>query len=502
MSAMENAATEKSDSVISDGALKVSPLLRRKSVLMGMLASGFVATNAAQGSSAVAATAPSYAARWAPSTAFVLGQQVVSPNNDVVSAKVAHTSSATYLADMPKWTHSSTFISKGSAFISAADSGLSTGAAGATNATALQAAIDLAWSSGVQEVRITRGGTYNFGKPITLRPGVHLNGTGSQAVTLNYTGTGSFLVQPSPGVRAYNFAVSNLTLTGPGIDTATVGVDLDSVSTSRFDDVSVIDFGKGIRVGSVVDGGAVYNTFMNCTATWCKIGFAIEASGSNATRFFACRANVCTIGLAITDSNNTTWVGGQIESGGIGVQITATSNAFSDNNLIDSTRFEGNTTAWVIASAFVRYTQIINPATFGTYAVKDAGSSTTHWGGGERSWTTSGVQDALGAFRFTRNQSGGGQLPAFVISDSTTTTGTPVTLQIETGRAAGYFLRGKQGGATKAEITAGGQGRFAAGIGVGNSVAAKNVGAVVRKVQIFDAAGVSLGYIAVYNSIT
>lgn len=41
-----------------------------------------------------------------------------------------------------------------------------------------------------------------------------------------------------------------------------------------------------------------------------------------------------------------------------------------------------------------------------------------------------------------------------------------------------------------------------AGLGVGNSAAATTPGAVVRKIEIFDAAGASLGFIAVYDAIT
>ena len=84
------------------------PLLGRKSVMMGILTSGIVIATAGQPSAAAAATVTN-ASSWTPSTAYVLGQQVISPNNDVVSAKVAHTSSATYPADAVKWTLSSTF---------------------------------------------------------------------------------------------------------------------------------------------------------------------------------------------------------------------------------------------------------------------------------------------------------------------------------------------------------------------------------------------------------
>jgi hypothetical protein len=40
------------------------------------------------------------------------------------------------------------------------------------------------------------------------------------------------------------------------------------------------------------------------------------------------------------------------------------------------------------------------------------------------------------------------------------------------------------------------------GLGVGNSAAATTLGSVTKKVEIFDAAGVSLGFVPVYGSIT
>lgn len=46
-------------------------------------------------------------------------------------------------------------------------------------------------------------------------------------------------------------------------------------------------------------------------------------------------------------------------------------------------------------------------------------------------------------------------------------------------------------------------GRVSAGsLGVGNSVAATTLGSVVKKIEVFDAAGTSLGFIAVYDSIS
>ena len=115
MSVTDTAAQGEAGSVRSGEAARVLPLLGRKSVLLGMLTSGFVLANAAPAFAAgtikpsVAATVPTTAMRWTPSTAYVLAQQVITPNNDVVSANVSHTSSAAYATDTAKWALSPTY---------------------------------------------------------------------------------------------------------------------------------------------------------------------------------------------------------------------------------------------------------------------------------------------------------------------------------------------------------------------------------------------------------
>jgi parallel beta-helix repeat protein len=55
---------------------------------------------------------------------------------------------------------------------------------------------------------------------------------------------------------------------------------------------------------------------------------------------------------------------------------------------------------------------------------------------------------------------------------------------------------------TTGQIKADGKVIAVGGIGVGNSASAKQLGAVVRKVEVFSANGASIGWIPVYNSIT
>lgn len=100
----------------SRGQVGGQRLLGRKSVVMGMLTSGFAIASVTNPSAAqagtvkpIAATQPVDVLRWTPATVYVAGRQVISPNNDVVSSSVAHTSSATYFTDVAKWTLSGTY---------------------------------------------------------------------------------------------------------------------------------------------------------------------------------------------------------------------------------------------------------------------------------------------------------------------------------------------------------------------------------------------------------
>ncbi len=74
---------------------------------------------------------------------------------------------------------------------------------------------------------------------------------------------------------------------------------------------------------------------------------------------------------------------------------------------------------------------------------------------------------------------------------ATTTSGGQITLVGANSRQAGpFYSRGLNRVETRATR-----------LGVGNSLAATTPGTVVRKVEIFDAAGASLGFVPVYSSI-
>lgn len=74
------------------------------------------------------------------------------------------------------------------------------------------------------------------------------------------------------------------------------------------------------------------------------------------------------------------------------------------------------------------------------------------------------------------------------------------------GFAVGYSAPGVAAknvylNASTGDVTAIGRGTFAT-LGVGNAASATTPGACVKKIEIFDASGVSLGFIPVYSSIT
>jgi hypothetical protein len=332
-----------------------------------------------------------------------------------------------------------------------ANDGLTIMTAKATIGSAIAAA-------GGSRPRIQLGvGSFSVVAGILYPYGTVFVGAGSALTTLTFTGTGTLFAPASPGFRTCYPVFEGMTIQGPGKETATVGISLDSVTDASLKDIVVRLFGIGVQIGSSVPGGAVYNHLDHITASSCGVGFRIEASGSNATKLVGCRANACFIGLEISDSNNTNWIAGSFERNSIGVQVSATSNALADQNMVTFARFEGNTTAWAVTSSNVRDFQILYPATFGAYIINDLGTRTTQWGNNPVTCkTSSSVASATGSWRFERVINGGAELPALNVVDSVTTTGTPVTLQIETERAAGYFLRGRRGGKTHFEVRADG----------------------------------------------
>lgn len=224
-----------------------SALLGRKSVLMGMAASmGFAFTTAAQPTSAaggtvkpIAASQPAYAPKWTQNTAYVRGQQVISPNNDVVSANVAHTSSSTYTTDIVKWTLSSTYLTlavasstyapalvgdkapvrKDELVLNVRDYG-ALGNSSHDDTNMIQSAINAAAISG--GVVYLPAGRYVLTGSLTLKRNVSLAGAGETATLLYQSNASTHGVT---GVDLAYWGIRDLQIVGPGTGTGADGIN-------------------------------------------------------------------------------------------------------------------------------------------------------------------------------------------------------------------------------------------------------------------------------------
>lgn len=339
------------------------------------------------------------------------------------------------------------------------------------NAAALQAAINAANAAGGGVVTLPPG-NIRFATSLTIYGKVTLTGQGSQATVLKYTGAAQAIVQATPGTRIYGLGVRALKL--QDIGTGTIGLDLDSVSSSTIEDVLIDGFTTAVELQGT-NGYCVYNRFINVTAQNATTGFLIGAAGSNSNTFLACRANVCTTGWNITDSNQNQLSHCQIESGTTGVSITSSASALADRNTIAFTRFEGNTTNINITSSNVRETFLVgNHHVDGAFT--DSGTRTTRidpFGttGPNVKIVSANAAAATGTFEFERTTAAASSEPAMVIRDSNTGSGTPVTIQAETGRSTGSFFKGVRGGTAYFEAYANGALGIADGITAPGTVA-------------------------------
>lgn len=332
------------------------------------------------------------------------------------------------------------------------------------NSAALQAALNAANAAGGGVVTLPPG-NIRYGTTLVTYGGVHLEGQGAQNTILKYTGSTQGIVQSTPGTRIYGVGIRSLKL--QDIGTGTNGLGLNSVSSGVFDDLLIDGFDTAVRLqGS--NGYCVYNRFNNVTAQNCTTGFIVGATGSNSNTFMACRANLCTTGWNITDSNQNQLIGCQIEVCTTGVSITSTASSLSDRTTIMGCRFEGNTTNVNITSSNVRETFLMGNH-YATGSSVDSGTRTQALDLFGTTGPAVHLHSALtavatGSFRFSRSVQGGASLPAMVVADTNTGGGTPVTLQIETERSTGTFLRGQRGGATYFEAYANGAIGIADGI--------------------------------------
>jgi len=363
---------------------------------------------------------------------------------------------------------------------------------------ALQAGIDQNLNGG-PPLKIHRE-PYAFATTLTITlgtAGATILGEGRNNTILSYTGAGSAFVSATPTVRTYNVLMRDFNITDAG--TGTIGLDLSSISLSHFENLVITGFTTDVKITSTSNGFAVYNRFYNVNAFNATTGFHILPSGSNANTFYGCRGNVCTTGALIADSNENHFDSCQFDACPTGVSITASGTGLSPRNYINQCRFEnGGATNIVIGTNVPETALIMNRHVTGT-ALSDSGTRTQTLGVSGNTDVLS-LNSAMGgatapAFSFERSANGGaGENPALRIVDSVTSTGTPVSLQIETGRVAGHAIRvlNGVGGTESFGVLADGK------IHTNQNVATATVGAQLERMPIYDETGALIGYIPIY----
>lgn len=313
-------------------------------------------------------------------------------------------------------------------------------------------------------------GAYSVGD-LTVRSGRSIIGAGRNATILTYTGTGTAISSSISGTRIYGVRLDGFTLQ---TTTGAIGVDWDSISNGSIYECNISGFSdRALYLRSAINGGAVYNNFYGCSflgkgAATTSIGVEVGDSGSNTNTFYGCSSKSSAIGLKVVNSNHVTWNGGSLEANNVGLAVESITSARSDNFICNNTRFENNTVAnWKIGEttgAFVRNSFILHPAIVtdpgGNVELGDRIHKHTSLGIVEQSGA---VAQASGTYRFERTANGGTELPAFVVSDPVTSVGTPVTIQAETGRTAGYPFRAVRAGTTYWDVDAAGNTRQPAG---------------------------------------
>lgn len=288
-------------------------------------------------------------------------------------------------------------------------------------------------------------------------------GDGKVSTTLSYTGSAAAFGVSAASTRVYDCGIEHLTVVNDG--TGTIGLDLDSVSTSHFEHVTITDFPTAARLHSTIEGGCLYTRWYDVTAQMdgsAVVGFHVDALASNATHFIACRYNGPnnTVGTAwkMVDALGVTVTDCDIDQVLVGFDLTAPSGAgFTDYNIIKGNRIELCGTVYSLG-ANVRFTRIFgNTYQSNTVILSDAGTYTYFmdppFSSAERYADTG---SASGNRRFQNNADQGAN-PFVVIADNTASTAGAIALQIENTSSGGILAKGSVSGAEKFSIDSGGK---------------------------------------------
>lgn len=367
-------------------------------------------------------------------------------------------------------------------------------------------AIQAAFAAAAPSIVFFPAGTYKVTSTLLFQSGHILMGvSGPQKntgqSTISFAGiSGAVLAPKTPTSNTVNVKIINLTLDGR--TTSSPVLDFTRTSYSRAQECWVHGTAAsavGILLDAVTTGQCYFNIIDQAK---------IEMANGTAVRFTR-GANVNQI------------IGGKIGNSRIGVEFLSASAGntligtdFEDNaikhiyvdagfNNAISCHFEGAPIGLDITAAgssFGRYGN--HYATTVTTIVQDASTQSLVFEAlpGEKTYLTvgrtkilsdwfsvstflridpmpwSGTANSLVTFFYDVNTTGSREINLYK-GDGT------ATIQIKLNAASGKVLA-------------------VGGIGVGNALAATTPGSVVKKIEVFDATGASIGYIPVYNTIT
>jgi hypothetical protein len=237
--------------------------------------------------------------KWAPSTAYTLGQQIINPTADVVKANVGHTSAAAYATDVAKWDLSTTQTTANNAVPKASARVRSAVLTNGTDQTAtLNAEITALATFGGGTIELPGSASaIKCNGTINLANGVTLAGAGTNrwanATMFDFTalaiGSSPFNINANNDVTLRDFSITGWTAGG----TKSVILAWNSCQRLTLKNlwVSAVTTGAGIDLGTT--GYVLESSVEGCTVTGMATGFKVGAA-STSINLRNCYAMACT----------------------------------------------------------------------------------------------------------------------------------------------------------------------------------------------------------------
>lgn len=217
----------------------------------------------------------------------------------------------------------------------------------ADDAAAIQAAVDAAHATRHGGTVVLDEATYRCRAAITLQPNVSLRGRGMYASTLRFVGDTDGIVLRGPRFDTPARSIEDVQIAG-AYGRSRIGLDLQNLAQLRLQRVFVSGFTvHGIRcrdfdhvvLDGVQLGGNGRGTANVCFDTTPAVGGV--SNGILARDVWLSGGNVsASCGVQIDRTAMITWVGGTIESSGVGLRLGAT-NRGDDGKWVSQATFIG-----------------------------------------------------------------------------------------------------------------------------------------------------------------